>query len=474
MCLREDVYECCTAVDDEFDVSNQWPTLGGGTSANAGTAAAPTAVVPYRVARGRVLQRILFPHLCADLGGKPPERGSEASKVKEGGGGSGASGGTGSTSDKSSSSRSVDTTSKPVMSKTAARNARKKAAALSAKGNANLAAPKQALAAAAAAAAPLEAKTLAEKLDESGGLTGFSTTQSVLSLLFKHGLDDSALQLCAVHDLEEVGFSNVAAKELLALCGHSASMSAAATAAAEGEHNKAATAAAADVAAAPLASQLLLPHDCEPIEWAAFHPQLNQGQRNAVNAILSLEAAVYTAADETANAAAVAANSATKEVPKNEVVQPAFIVFGPPGTGKTLTVVEAVMQLLQRNKAPSRDKSGSNKEGATSPSSAALNSASYSTAAALESADGMPTAAPSPSQHRRSPTRILLCAPSEAAANILCLRLAELGVDATTMHRLAWWQVGLASLPPQLLKFVAAGDDGVLAPNCPPTSPYEV
>lgn len=42
--------------------------------------------------------------------------------------------------------------------------------------------------------------------------------------------------------------------------------------------------------------------------------------------------------------------------------------------------------------------------------------------------------------------RVLLCAPSEAAANVLCLRLAKLGISSKQMHRLFWWQVSCTFL----------------------------
>jgi hypothetical protein len=298
----------------------------------------------------------------------------------------------------------------------------------------------------------------------------------VLALLDEHGLDEMALQLCEEGDLVEVGFSNGAASELLALCGNSGTIASSAIE-------------TVVPATAPSASPPAFLYDSEMEKnWPAFHPQLNQGQRDTVNAILTLEAGIYTAADET-NAAFSTADAAKKNetpiAPKQEVVQPAFIVFGPPGTGKTLTVVEAVMQLLQRNKVQTDGKTRAGHDGGKNKDKpcAALQATPGSTSAALaEPADGKTPAEttatatpPSSSSSRRcSHARVLLCAPSEAAANVLCLRLAGLGLDSTVMHRLAWWQVGLASLPPQLLKFVAAGDDGVLTPNCPPTSTYEV
>jgi hypothetical protein len=111
--------------------------------------------------------------------------------------------------------------------------------------------------------------------------------------------------------------------------------------------------------------------------------------------------------------------------------------------------------------------------GAARPPPAAAAAATAAAATAAAEAEGAP-AVNRPPPPAPLAVRILLCAPSEAAANVLCLRLAALGVAPAAMRRLAWWQVGLESLPPQLLRFTAEGHGGVLVPDCLPTDSYEV
>jgi hypothetical protein len=216
---------------------------------------------------------------------------------------------------------------------------------------------------------------------------------------------------------------------------------------------------------------------------------LNVGQRRAVNAILGLHAAVRTAREDVC--AAERPSGATAEPPEEEeeeeaaFPQPAFVVFGPPGTGKTLTVVEAVMQLLARNPRhhshpPSsggaaadgggaRSRSPAGSEGAWPCGNCGADDERREQCAQCGAAPLPPPPPPAPLA-----VRVLLCAPSEAAANVLCLRLAALGVAPAAMRRLAWWQVGLESLPPQLLRFTVEGHGGVLVPDCLPTDSYEV
>ncbi len=80
---------------------------------------------------------------------------------------------------------------------------------------------------------------------------------------------------------------------------------------------------------------------------------------------------------------------------------PPFIVFGPAGTGKTSTVIEMIIQLIQLY--PNK--------------------------------------------------RILACAPSEAAADVIALRLAEKHLSTQVLHRFNWWQRLLTSVPSKLLPY---------------------
>lgn len=78
---------------------------------------------------------------------------------------------------------------------------------------------------------------------------------------------------------------------------------------------------------------------------------------------------------------------------------PPFIIFGPPGTGKTRTVTASIIEIIR-----------------TYP-------------------------------HKR----ILACAPSEAAADVIALRLFDALTDRKLIFRLNWWQRMVSSVPPKLL-----------------------
>lgn len=80
---------------------------------------------------------------------------------------------------------------------------------------------------------------------------------------------------------------------------------------------------------------------------------------------------------------------------------PPYIIYGPPGTGKTKTVIEAIRRLIV----------GSNER-----------------------------------------IRILACAPSDAAADVMCRRLAKF-IQPHHLLRLNWWQRSIASLPAPLLPY---------------------
>lgn len=90
---------------------------------------------------------------------------------------------------------------------------------------------------------------------------------------------------------------------------------------------------------------------------------------------------------------------------------PPFVIFGPPGTGKTVTVIEATWQLLKLDDAH----------------------------------------------------RVLLCAPSNAAADVLCDRLRALGLPPEELHRFCWTSRKLEFVLPQLLPFCAQSQEGTLA-----------
>jgi hypothetical protein len=80
---------------------------------------------------------------------------------------------------------------------------------------------------------------------------------------------------------------------------------------------------------------------------------------------------------------------------------PPYLLHGPPGTGKTITVIETVLQLIRQ--------SGS--------------------------------------------TRVLLVAPSNSAADVLCSRLGTFGLTSAEMHRFIWTKRKVASVPTALLGF---------------------
>jgi helicase MOV-10 len=101
------------------------------------------------------------------------------------------------------------------------------------------------------------------------------------------------------------------------------------------------------------------------------------------------------------------ARAATNEPERS----PPFVIFGPPGTGKTVTVVEAAWQLLQAD----------------------------------------PT------------SKVLLCAPSNAAADVLCDRLRMLGLSSDDLHRFCWASRKLEFVLPRLLPYCAQSSEGQLA-----------
>lgn len=95
---------------------------------------------------------------------------------------------------------------------------------------------------------------------------------------------------------------------------------------------------------------------------------------------------------------------------------PPYIIFGPPGTGKTITLIEIIREVFQQNRS----------------------------------------------------VKILACAPSDAAADVLCLRLAKY-FSTTQLFRLNWWQRLIASVPIEILNYCHLHNE-----NCFDLPPYEV
>lgn len=95
---------------------------------------------------------------------------------------------------------------------------------------------------------------------------------------------------------------------------------------------------------------------------------------------------------------------------RDSVIRHPYLIFGPPGTGKTNTLIEAIVQVT----------------------------------------------------HRYLKHRLLVTAPSDAAADVLCRRLAKQGVYKTShLLRLNWWQRTIASVPPDLQKYCNPNKEGL-------------
>jgi len=87
---------------------------------------------------------------------------------------------------------------------------------------------------------------------------------------------------------------------------------------------------------------------------------------------------------------------------------PPYVIYGPPGTGKTSTLIEAIVKLLKKH--PEK--------------------------------------------------RVLACAPSDAAADVLVQRLKEF-YNPTELLRLNWWQRISASVPIEIIQYTKANEAGV-------------
>jgi helicase MOV-10 len=98
-------------------------------------------------------------------------------------------------------------------------------------------------------------------------------------------------------------------------------------------------------------------------------------------------------------------NSASP-LPSSLPPPPPYVIYGPPGTGKTITLIEIIRAVYQQN-----------------PS-----------------------------------VKILACAPSEAAADVLCLRLSKY-FTSSQLFRLNWWQRLLASVPIEILNYCHLHED---------------
>ena len=88
--------------------------------------------------------------------------------------------------------------------------------------------------------------------------------------------------------------------------------------------------------------------------------------------------------------------------------QAPYCIYGPPGTGKTMTVVESIFQTLCRN------------------------------------------------MH----SKILVCAPSDAACDVIALRLLPILPPLTKVKRVNWWSRNPSSLPPALLPCSTMNESG--------------
>eukprot|EP00551_Chaetoceros_affinis_P011406 CAMPEP_0203681630 /NCGR_PEP_ID=MMETSP0090-20130426/43299_1 /ASSEMBLY_ACC=CAM_ASM_001088 /TAXON_ID=426623 /ORGANISM="Chaetoceros affinis, Strain CCMP159" /LENGTH=1407 /DNA_ID=CAMNT_0050550193 /DNA_START=193 /DNA_END=4413 /DNA_ORIENTATION=- len=88
--------------------------------------------------------------------------------------------------------------------------------------------------------------------------------------------------------------------------------------------------------------------------------------------------------------------------------QAPYCIYGPPGTGKTMTVVETVFQILRHDMF----------------------------------------------------SKILICAPSDAACDVITMRLLPLLPKLFKVKRVNWWSRNPASLPPSLLQCSTMNDSG--------------
>uniref|UniRef100_A0A7S2F4L8 RNA helicase n=1 Tax=Octactis speculum TaxID=3111310 RepID=A0A7S2F4L8_9STRA len=125
---------------------------------------------------------------------------------------------------------------------------------------------------------------------------------------------------------------------------------------------------------------------------------------------------------------------------------PILTIFGPPGTGKTMTLVEAALAILKRD---------------------ADEKVAYYRMHRANSRLGVWV--------NKSKCRLLITAPSDAAADVLCLRLAK-SLSPKELFRMYWWQAKLAQVPPSLLAYTGTTEGGgILSPvKARPDSTFSV
>ncbi len=109
-----------------------------------------------------------------------------------------------------------------------------------------------------------------------------------------------------------------------------------------------------------------------------------------------------------------------------------YLISGPPGTGKTKTIVETTLQLLQKSRRPTKGRDGSHQ-----------------------------------------PPHILLCAPSDSAADTLASRLAN-RLTPAELFRLNGWSRSFPEVPGHLLPYSFADKDLFSLPSFETLMSYTV